>query len=105
MIRTLVQRTLAALTSPRVVAIAATVATVGAAILNSAVEGAKAELQKLDEQLAARDAELKDVLELLRRADAALIDGDVDEQQAVLQIAGDRYPAPEDVDPLERAGA
>jgi hypothetical protein len=101
-LRKLLEPVARVLTSPAVVTAAAALATAGAMILSSAVEGARRELMELDAQYTARDNELKEVLELLHRAVGA---ERVDEKLAVLVDAGPRYPAPVDVDPLDRAEA
>lgn len=105
MMRALFKRLNEYASTPTVISVAAGLATVGYLLLHGAIEGAKGELEKLDEQLAARSNELRDTLDLLHQAAAA--QGDERATGAVLAVAGERglYPGKDDVDPLHRAEA
>lgn len=100
----LVQRLSAMLDSPAVVGIAAAVASLAVVVLQGAVEGAKQQLQALEDEYAARSGQLDEVLSLLRRSAEAQQDGASGQAGAeVLALAAERgYPAAGDVDPLQR---
>lgn len=94
------------LARPAVVSVAAALAGAGVVILQGAVDRAKADLQRLDEQLGARSGELSDTLLMLTLARDAGKSGDPERVEQALAAAVERgvYPGADDVDPLARAG-